>query len=147
METETINCAQVRYKEFPELCFGVSSKGVGYFDATNYILNKGDIRRHSVEDFKIKFAHWIKAVCNAYGLELIHIVITNHREHYLIDESLALIFISYIDPEFGVYMLERISEMLITGVTLSDTNIMVIAKERLSREQLTILLKDEERSL
>lgn len=140
MIIETITCASMRYKEFPELLFGMSSKGIEYCDATNYIQNKGDAKSHNIEDFKKKYACWIEAACNTYELNPENVVVKDQRGRYLIDESLALILVAYIDPEFGIYMLERITELLITGVTLSDTNIMLMAKERLSREQLTILL-------
>lgn len=141
MIIESITCASLRYKEFPELLFGTSTKGIGYCDATYYIQNKGDAKFHNVEDFKRKYACWIDAVCETYELNPDSVVVIDTRGHYLIDESLALILVAYLDPEFGVYMLERITEMLITGVTLSDTYIMLMAKERLSKEQLTILLQ------
>lgn len=140
MIIETVTCASMRYKEFPELLFGTSSKGIEYCDATNYIQNKGKAKFHTIEDFTKKYACWIDAACKTYELNSENVVVKDQRGHYLIDESLALVLVAYIDPEFGMYMLERITEMLITGVTLSDTNIMLMAKERLSREQLTILL-------
>lgn len=143
MNIEATPCFRMRYREFPELLFGTSSKGLEYCDATYYIQNKGDAKCHSVEDFKIKFAYWIQAACKAYDLKTDTVVIIDNRGHYLIDESLALILVAYIDPEFGMYMLERITEMLITGVTLSDTNLMLMAKDRLSKEQLTNLLEYE----
>lgn len=144
---EAIPCTRVRYREFPELLFGTSSKGLEYCDATRYIKDKGDAKYHNVEDFKVKFAYWIQAVCKTYDLKPDAVVIVDNRGHYLIDESLALVLIAYIDPEFGIYMLERITEMLITGVTLSDTNLMLMAKDRLSREQLTNLLEYEKQPL
>ena len=137
MKIETVSCTRIRYREFPELLFGTSSKGVEYCNATYYIQSKGDAKCHNVEDFKVKFAHWIQAICKTYELETDTIVIMDTKGNCLIDESLALILVAYIDPEFGVYMLERITEMLIAGVTLSDTFLMLMAKDRLSKEQLT----------
>lgn len=61
--------------------------------------------------------------------------------HILIDESLALLFVAYIDPDFGIYMLERISEMLWRGITLSDTHVLMLANERLTKDQLSNLNK------
>ena len=39
--------------------------------------------------------------------------------HLLIDECLALLFVVYIDPAFGVYLLERVDELLSGGFTVS----------------------------
>ena len=56
--------------------------------------------------------------------------------HQLIDYALALLFVAYIDPAFGVYMMERMSDMLLRGIVLSDTFLILMAKDRLSKEQL-----------
>lgn len=45
------------------------------------------------------------------------IVITDQATgHILIDESLALLFVSYVDADFCIYIIERLSEVLLNGV-------------------------------
>lgn len=127
---------EIRYREFPELLFTTRGDGNEYFNATSYIQNKGDPDRHTVEGFRIAFAHWIDAVCQAYSLTLKDIFITAPNGHQLIDNALALLFVAYIDSAFGVYMMERMSDMLLSGVVLSDTCLMLMAKDRLTKEQL-----------
>ena len=52
----------VKYMEFPELLFGTSEKGLIYFDATTYIAEKGDSKKHSAIDFARKFSFWFESV-------------------------------------------------------------------------------------
>ena len=81
--------------------------------------------------------HWRNAVREAYSIQAEDMAVTDEATwHLLIEESLALLFVAYIDPEFAVYMLERISEMLLRGITLSDTRLLMLASERLSKDQL-----------
>ena len=64
--------------------------------------------------------------------------------HLLIDECLALLFVVYIEPSFGAYMLERLSEMLIDGFSVSDTWLAKAAGLRFTREELTQILENYE---
>ncbi len=121
----------LRYLEFPELLFVSDSKNRLYFDATLYVEQKGDITKHSPIDFVKSHTSWIKAICNSYNIDEETIIMTNtSTKHILIDESLSLLFVAYIDPEFGVHILERMSEMLLNGLVLSDTYISKITGDR-----------------
>lgn len=137
MKFKNASCNDVKYGEFPDLLFGKSDDGLVYFDATHYILKKGDVRKHNIKSFEIGFMHWKNAVRDAYSIQAEDMTVTDEATgHLLIEESLALLFVAYIDPEFAVYMLERISEMLLRGITLSDTRLLMLASERLSKDQL-----------
>lgn len=143
MKLKTVTPFTFKYWEFPDLLFGKSATGIVYFDATLYVIQKGDSQRHSPVDFIRKFAHWFESVKTAYEIPDNEVVITDEATgHVLIDESLALLFVAYIDPGFGVYMLERVSEMLLDGVTLSDTRIMQMIRERLTKETLSNLIEE-----
>lgn len=134
----------VRYGEFPELLFGTSANGAAYFDATLYIAEKGDAKRHSPVDFIRKFSFWFESVKVAYEIADNEIIITDEATgHILIDESLALLFVAYVNPDFGVHILERVSEMLLDGITLSDTRIIQVVRNRLTKEVLSNLIKEE----
>lgn len=142
MKLKTVTPYTLKYREFPELLFGKSETGIVYFDATFYVMQKGDSQKHSPVDFIRKFAHWFDSVKTAYEIPDNEVVITDEATgHVLIDESLALLFVAYIDPAFGVYMLERVSEMLLDGVTLSDTRIIQMIRDRLTKETLSNLIE------
>mgnify|MGYP000003603675 CR=1 FL=1 len=144
MKVKSVPCREVRYREFPELLFGKSSEeDATYFDATSYILSKGNSHRHNIQDFRIRFHHWIEAAAKAYGIDGESLVVRDEATgHVLIDECLALLFVAYIDPEFGVYMLERVSELLSVGFAVSDTWLVQNAGLRFSKQEIINLLND-----
>ena len=143
MELKILTPYTLKNREFPELLFGKSVNGIVYFDATLYVTQKGDSQKHSPVDFIRRFAHWFDSVKTAYEIPDNEVVITDEATgHVLIDESLALLFVAYIDPPFGVYMLERVSEILLDGVTLSDTRIMQMIRDRLTKETLSNLIEE-----
>lgn len=143
MKTKTVPCSIIRYREFPDLLFGTSDDGIEYFDASHYLLSKGKIKKHDINSFKVGFTHWINAARDAYSISLEDMIITDQATgHTLIDSSLALLFAAYLDPGFGVWMMERISEMLMSGIVLSDTSLLLMARNRFSEAEL-IELKHE----
>lgn len=146
MKTVSVPCRLVRYKEFPYLLFGTSrDDGPYYFDATHFIRSRSDERRHSVREFRIAFHHWIAALSEAYGIDTDNLVVRDGASgHLLIDECLALLFVVYIEPAFGIYMLERLSEMLTDGLTVSDTWLIRAVGLRFTREELTQILENYE---
>jgi hypothetical protein len=130
-------CREIRYLEFPDMLFGSDEKKILYFDADRYITAKGDPAIHSVEDFKSKFDFWLKAISETYRLSPADLFAVDKASgNRLMEESLSLLFIAYLDPCFAAYMLERISEMLVTGIALSDTSLLRMANERGIKEDL-----------
>ena len=121
----------IRFREFPELLFGASpDDGPVYFDATHFIRSRGDERRHNVQEFRIAFHHWITALTNMYTIDKEDLIIRDETSgHLLIDECLALLFVVYIDPAFGAYML------------VSDSWLVMAAGNRFTIEELTKNLK------
>ena len=133
-----------KYREFPELVFGDTINGTTYFDATLYIEHKGNVNIHSPVDFIRKFSFWFENFKIIYEISDNDLIITDEAtEHVLIDESLALLFIAYIDPSFGAYMIDRVSEMFLNGFVLSDSNILQIIRNRLTNETLSNLIKEK----
>ena len=139
MRIEKVPCRTIRYREFPELLFGESpNSGSTYFDATHFIRSRGDEHRHNVKEFRIAFHHWITTLTNMYSIEKEALVIRDETSgHLLIDECLALLFVVYVDPDFGVYILERVSELLIDGFSVSDSWLVMAAGNRFTIEELT----------
>ena len=135
MNCKIVTGYSAKYPEFPELLFASDKEGTLFFDATLYIEHKGDITKHSPASFARKFSFWFESAKDIYDINAT-IVIDNATSHVLIDESLALLFVCYIDPQFSMYMIERISEMLLNGFVLSDTCITQMARDRLNLKNL-----------
>ena len=146
MESGTIKLYHtVKYQEFPELIFGESEEGYQYFDASRYIIQKGDIKRHTVKEFRFAFSIWSDAICKTYEINPGYLIIEDtNTGHVFIEESMALLFIAYIDPYFGVYILERMNELFLGGFTLSDTALLLLTKERFNEDVLKPIDKQDE---
>lgn len=144
MKCKTVTPFRVQFGEFPELLFGESVNGTVYFDASLYIELKGDDTKHSPIDFARKFSFWFESLQTYYEIPDGEIMTTDETTgHVLIDECLALLFVTYIDPAFGGYMVERVSELLLDGVVISDTRILAMVRNRLSKESLTNLIQEK----
>lgn len=142
MKQKTVTPFTAKYIEFPELVFGKSSNGIEYFDATLYVELKGDSQKHSPIDFARRFSFWFENFLKVYDIADNQMIITDETTgHVLIDETMALLFLAYIDPSFGAYMMDRISEMLLNGIVLSDTRIVQAAGDRLTKEVLIKLIE------
>ncbi len=146
MKVKKVPCRSIRYKEFPDLLFGTPQEGApAYFDATHFIQSRGDEKRHSLADFRVAFHLWIEELCRQYEIDREDLFIRDEASgHLLIDECLALLFVVYIEPPFGVYLLERISEMFVDGFTVSDTWLVQSVGLRFTNEELTQILEHHE---
>ena len=106
---------------------------------------RGDEKRHSLADFRVAFHLWIEELCRQYEIDREDLFIRDEASgHLLIDECLALLFVVYIEPPFGVYLLERISEMFVDGFTVSDTWLVQSVGLRFTNEELTQILEHHE---
>ena len=91
------------------------------------------------------FHLWIEELCRQYEIDREDLFIRDEASgHLLIDECLALLFVVYIEPPFGVYLLERISEMFVDGFTVSDTWLVQSVGLRFTNEELTQILEHHE---
>lgn len=140
----------VKYEEFPELLFGKSEDGLIYFNASQYIISKGDIKVHNIKNFKASFHFWIEAVSTIYELKPeILFVRDYHTGHIFIEESMTFPFISYIDNYFIIHIIERMHELFFNGFTLSDTLLLLLTKDRFDYEVLKKIEenKDEKKQI
>lgn len=138
----------VRYREFPGILFG-ESDGRIYFDATLYIQKKEEAVNVSnvdiISGFECHFDWWIKNLSETCSIPLEDMIAEDaDTGHLLLEESLDLLFIAYLEPIFSVYMLERISEMLINGVSLSDTALVMSVKDRFEKGDLIKFYEGDE---
>lgn len=147
MESRVINLQYtVKYQEFPELLFGTTEEGYLYFDASQYIILKGNIRHHTIQEFRLAFNIWSDIICKIYEISPDYLIIKDtNTGHVFIEESMAFLFIAYIDPYFGVYILERMNELFLNGFTLSDTALLFLTKERFNEDVLKSMDNQDEK--
>lgn len=144
MKSKKINTEYFsKFPEFDNLNFGTADDGSVYFDATNYLISKGDVKKHSIKEFELLFHFWKHNICDYYEIDKDDIIIRDENtDHIFIEEAMVFPFIMYIDPFFIIYILERTNELFMNGFTISDTVLYILAKDRLNTEVLNQLLNE-----
>lgn len=99
----------------------------------------------SVEDFFRKFDFQIKAISQTYQISDETLVTINTEGHQLINGCLCYPFLSYVDPQFCVYINEIIDELFTVGTVVSDTHLLALVKKRLTPELLKQIWNDGEK--
>lgn len=137
-----LQCTEQAFSEFPNLLIGTQAEsGISYFDATLY-LQKEEIHK-SINDFFFQYRTPIISLCEAYDIAIDEACKINEAGHYLIDGNLIYLFISFVEPNFLAYMCDRIHDLFVHGVTVSDTYLLQSAKIRLSKEVLETVMENE----
>jgi hypothetical protein len=126
-----IKCDERSFAEFPDLLFGTDGR-VLVFDATKGIAKYPQL---SIEKFFQAFEFQIDALLKTYGFT--EAVYQNTDGHILLDSRLVYMFASYISPDFIAHLNDRIDELFERGICISDTYLLLAAKERLSSDYFT----------
>lgn len=137
-----IQCKTSQLPEFPDLLFGETTDGSRLFDATFFISKQAPSQKLTVEDFFDKFDFQIKTLADAYKTPAEKLVFINREGHQLIDGCLCYLFLSYVVPQFCMYVNEAIDEMLTTGIVVSDTYLIASVQKRFPPELRKTLLVD-----
>ena len=142
-EKDTIDliCNEQVFPEFPNLLFGTTiDDGTSFFDATLYLIKSES--EETVEDFFTQYFVPIRALCNAYEKPLEAISRTNKQGHTIIDGNFVYLFISFVEPNFLAFICDRIHELMIRGVAVSDSYLLQSASERLPKEVLIKIIEN-----
>lgn len=140
-----LNCTEQSIPEFPNLLFGTEiESGRPFFDATVYLQKQKS--QKNIQHFFSLYRKPIEALCEAYDIPYQNFCKINQKGHYLIDGNFTYLFIAFTDPNFWGYVFDRIHELFIKGVTVSDTYLLMAAKERLSQEMLDAINNGNKRT-
>lgn len=132
-----------KLEQFPQLKFYASQSGNIYFDAMYYleVLNLG--RTHSIPGFEKEFSLWIEPTLKVYGIDPGEVLAQDSDTgHVMIHEVLMILFLAYTDERYRVEIIERIWEMEVTGVTISDSRLVDTVKNRFSKEFVNKLMEN-----
>lgn len=128
-----------RFGEFQDLLFMPSDTRT-YFDMTHFLLAMQLDSDAKIAEFTEGFATWIAHLGQVYGVPPDErFAVDAATGHRLAEESFALPFLVCVDPVFGVYLLESMSQMLLEGTVCSDTYILHQAQARFTAEELSNL--------
>nr|DAP98367.1 MAG TPA: hypothetical protein [Bacteriophage sp.] len=126
-----------RFGEFPELLFGIYPNDRAYFDVTHFLNTLGWETEPHFTEFSNAFAFWIKLLGKTFGLSREELLFTDtDTGHIMAEESLALLFVVYTDPAFGIYLIESMTQMLLEGFVCSDTYLLTQLRNRFTTEEL-----------
>ena len=127
---------RLRFGEFPDLLFTVTDART-YFDMTHFLQSMKLDPEEKIDEFTAGFALWIDHLGKMYGIPSDEcFAVDAATGHSLAEESFALPFLCCVDPVFGVYLLESISQMLLAGIACSDSYILMQAQQRFTQEEL-----------
>lgn len=140
-----IHLERGRIRHFSELDFyQVKGAPEMYADATQYLQKRGLAQSHSVEEFRSKFAPWISAMQKAFEIEADELFLCNQDDgHELIDEMLSILFIAYTNEYYCAGLVERMFEMEVCGVAISDSRLLYDLSLRFTEEQLLNTIKND----
>ena len=131
--------------EFPEIKYGTDSEnGTAYFDATLFLNDKNSNK--TTNQFFVQYQVPILALCESYSKKIENIRKINEEGHQLIDGNFVYLFISFVEPQFLGYVFDRINELFIDGVCVSDTYLLQAARNRLTPAILQTIADDEQSS-
>ncbi|MBS5203918.1 MAG: hypothetical protein KHZ50_09115 [Bacteroides ovatus] len=127
---------RLRFGEFPDLLF-IATDTRTYFDMTHFLQSMKLDPEEKIAEFTAGFALWIDHLGKMYGIPPDErFAVDAATGHSLAEESFALPFLCYADPVFGVYLLDSMSQMLLTGIACSDSYILMQAQQRFTHEEL-----------
>lgn len=138
-----LTCNDPLLPAFPELHFGTHSDGNVFFDATFYLQTKSLDQKFNIEDFFQQYKYPIQSIVNVENRTIEELVCINNEGHQLINGCLCYLFISYVDPQFCVYISDVMNELFVTGFVISDTHLIYLIRNRLSPELLNQIWKDD----
>lgn len=138
-------CTEQSIPEFPNLLFGTETEsGRQFFDATAYLQHQDPPK--SIQSFFSLYRKPIESLCEAYDIPYNDYYKVNKSGHYLIDGNFTYLFIAFVEPNFLGYMCDRIHELFSKGVVVSDTYLLMTAKERLPQEILEAISNGSKRT-
>lgn len=141
-EPTALKCTVPFSAEFPEiLTVTTDDDGITYFDATAYLETKKD-KNLSVDKFFYHFRYLHYNMLQRYGLDAKQTVLVDRSSHILIDARFAYLFISYVEPDFLLYINGILIELFANGMVLSERYIAQLAKERLPQDVLMMLANE-----
>lgn len=141
-EQTALKCTVPFSAEFPEiLTVTTDDDGITYFDATAYLETKKD-KNLSVDKFFYHFRYLHYNMLQRYGLDAKKTVLVDRSSHILIDARFVFLFISYVEPDFLLYINGVLTELFGDGIVLSERYIAQLAKERLPQDVLMMLANE-----
>lgn len=129
-----VTCDKVLIPEFPALKFAAAPNGVTYFDATDFLSVTH--KQETEEQFFTAYKRQIESLAKMNDIPENAVCVFNQDGHILIEGHFVYLFISFVEPSFLAYVMDRINDLFTNGFAVSDTYVFTIARQRFSQETL-----------
>lgn len=113
-------CTEDKFSDIPDLKFYRTDADLYYFDATGFIKKAPHPENLGVESFLKVFSYLIDAIRETNGIDAGDLYIRDDSGMELLEESLAIPFLAYVDRRFGPYLIERMEELIRFGFSIND---------------------------
>lgn len=121
MQTTKLSpCAESKFPDIADLKFYRTEADLYYFDATHLVGKAPFNEKLSIGNFREVFSYLIDALTEASGITAADLYIRDDSGTEFLEESLAMLFLSYVDRSFGPYMIERMEELIRFGFSIND---------------------------
>lgn len=135
-----IVCKEHSLPEFPDMLFGVSNdNGLMYFNASAYLKSR-DLK---LADFLNSYQPLVKALQETYSLRDDEVCRINQDGDFVIEVDFIYLFICFCDHQFLGYINERMNDLFMTGVAVSDSYLFEAARSRFTADVIAKMLPDE----
>lgn len=118
--TKLFPCAEIKFPDIPDMKFYRTEADLYYFDATHFVKKAPRPEKLSIGNFQEVFSYLIDALTEASGIAATDLYIRDESGTEFLEESLALLFVAYVDRSFGPYMIERMEELIRFGFSIND---------------------------
>lgn len=123
-------CAENKFPDIADLKFYRTDADLYYFDATRFLKKSPFREKLSIENFREVFSYLIGTLTEASGIDEADLYIRDDLGSEFLEESLALLFLAYVDRSFGPYMIERMEELIRFGFSINDNMAQFFYKTR-----------------
>lgn len=139
-----IVCKEHSLPEFPDMLFGVSNdNGLMYFNASAYLKSKGQDLK--LADFLNSYQPLIKDLQECYSLRDDEVCRINKEGDFVIEVDFIYLFICFIDHNFAGYINERMNDLFMSGVAVSDSYLFEAARSRFTADVIAKMLPQDEK--
>lgn len=138
--TKIVECQENIFPDIPDIFVGNINPEKIVFDATAY-CEAVDAELPPYSAFYTQCYRYIDAICKNTEKKSSELFYVNTDKHLLIDVSLALIFIQYVNPETCFYFNNMVITCLTNGIAFSEGFVMQMASLQLPDEALQEIIK------
>lgn len=122
MQSVTLSpCGEGKFPTIPDLKFFRTDNDLFYFDAAGYLKNIQNQQPLNIDDFFSTFDFLTELIVEAHGIDREDLCVVDENGIVYLEECLAIPFLIYTERWFWAYLVARMEDLLMFGVTINDS--------------------------